>query len=310
MVETCPQRTIAFIGLGQLGRHLAASLLNAGFDLIVNDLNRDAASPLIQMGARFAPALKEAVTGADVAITCLPSPAATESVLTSDDGILANLRSGATWIEMSTNDPNAIRSLAEVAKERGIETLEAPVTGGVHRAASSEITVLVGGSERLFETHRPLFQAMGGVVLYIGDLGQASVIKVITNMLAFIHLLAAGEALTLAKCAGLDLKRSFDAIKASSGNSFVHETESQVILNGSYDIGFTMDLALKDLGITQKIASDCGVPLDLASVVEQTFRRAKGHYGGEAWSPKVVKLLEDAMGVELRADGFPAKLEP
>ncbi|MEM7042148.1 MAG: NAD-binding protein, partial [Pseudomonadota bacterium] len=156
--------------------------------------------------------------------------------------------------------------------------------------------------------HLPLFQAMGGEVIHIGELGQASVIKVITNMLAFIHLLAAGEALTLAKCAGLDLKKSFQAIKASSGNSFVHETESQVILNGSYDIGFTMDLALKDLGITQKIAGDCGVPLDLASLVEQTFRRAKDHYGGNAWSPKVVKLLEDAMNIELRADGFPPRL--
>jgi 3-hydroxyisobutyrate dehydrogenase len=310
MGEAGRQKTTAFIGLGHLGRHLAGSLLDAGFDLSVNDLNADVAAPLIEKGARFAPTLKEAVSGADVVITCLPSPAATEAVLSSDDGIFVNLGRGATWIEMSTNDPDAIRSLAAAARQKGIETLEAPVTGGVHRAASGEITVLVGGEAALFETHLPLFQAMGGEVIHIGDLGQASVIKVITNMLAFIHLLAAGEALTLAKCAGLDLRKSFEAIRASSGNSFVHETESQVILNGSYDIGFTMDLALKDLGITQKIAGECGVPLDLASLVEQTFRRAKGHYGGAAWSPKVVKLLEDAMGVELRADGFPAKLQP
>ena len=241
-------------------------------------------------------------------ITCLPSPAATESVLTGDDGIFFNLGRGATWVEMSTNDPEAIRSLANKAEARGIRPLEAPVTGGVHRAASGEITVLVGGDEALFQTHLPLFQAMGGEVIHMGELGKASVIKVITNMLAFIHLLAAGEALTLAKCAGLDLRKSFDAIKASSGNSFVHETESQVILNGSYDIGFTMDLVLKDLGITQKIASDLGVPLDLAGLTEQTFRRAKGHFGGDAWSPKVVKLLEDAMGTNLRAEGYPPKL--
>ncbi len=309
MAEAAPQKTVTFIGLGHLGRHLAGSLLDAGFNLSLHDLNADVATPLIERGARFAPTLKEAVSGADVVITCLPSPAATEAVLTADDGILANLGRGATWIEMSTNDPDAIRALAEVAKQRGIQTLEAPVTGGVHRAASGDITVLVGGEQVLFDAHLPLFQAMGCEIIHIGELGQASVIKVITNMLAFIHLLAAGEALTLAKCAGLDLKKSFEAIKASSGNSFVHETESQVILNGSYDIGFTMDLALKDLGITQKIAGDCGVPLDLASLVEQTFRRAKGHYGGEAWSPKVVKLLEDTMGVELRADGFPAKLQ-
>jgi 3-hydroxyisobutyrate dehydrogenase len=310
MGEAGQQKTVAFIGLGHLGRHLASSLLDSGFDLRVNDLNADAATVLIEKGAHFAPTLKDAVGGADVAITCLPSPAATEAVLTGENGILVNLRSGAAWIEMSTNDPEAILALADKAGQRGVKTLEAPVTGGVHRAASGEITVLVGGEQALFQAHLPLFQAMGGEVIHMGDLGRASVIKLITNMLAFIHLLAAGEALTLAKCAGLDLKKSFEAIRASSGNSFVHETESQVILNGSYDIGFTMDLALKDLGITQKIAGECGVPLDLASLVEQTFRRAKGHYGGEAWSPKVVKLLEDAMGVELRADGFPAKLDP
>ena len=150
---------------------------------------------------------------------------------------------------------------------------------------------------------------MGGEVIHVGALGQASVIKVITNMLAFIHLMAAGEALTLAKCAGLDLKTAFHAIRASSGNSFVHETESQVILNGSYDIGFTIDLVLKDLSITQKIARNLNVPLDLAGMTEQAFRRARGHYGGDAWSPKVVKLLEDALGIELRAEGFPPKLE-
>jgi len=304
------QKTIAFIGLGHLGRHLAASLLDAGFALNVNDLDADAAAPLVNRGAHFAPTLKEAAKGVDVVITCLPSPAATEAVLTSDDGLFAHLRRGALWIEMSTNDPLQIQALAEQARQKGILTLEAPVTGGVHRAKSGDITVLVGGDKTLFESHQPLFQAMGGKVFHIGELGQASVIKLITNMLAFIHLLAAGEALTLAKCAGLDLKTSFDAIKASSGNSFVHETESQVILNGSYDIGFTVDLALKDLGFTQKIAGECGVPLDLASLVERTFRRAKDCYGGDAWSPKVVKLLEDVMGVELRADGFPAKLEP
>ncbi|MEZ5934387.1 MAG: NAD(P)-dependent oxidoreductase [Alphaproteobacteria bacterium] len=301
-------KNIAFIGLGELGGHLAASLVRAGHRLVVNDLDPAKAAPLIAKGARFAPTLKEAAEGADVAITCLPSPAATEAVVAGDNGLLVNLRSGAAWIEMSTNDPEAIQGLAARAEKSGVSTLEAPVTGGVHKAASGEITVLVGGEKALFERHLPLFQAMGGEVIHVGTLGQASVIKVITNMLAFIHLLAAGEALTLAKCAGLDLQTAFRAIKASSGNSFVHETESQVILNGSYDIGFTMDLALKDLGITQKIARAHGVPLDLASLVEQTFRRAKGHYGGAAWSPMVVKLLEDAMGIELRAEGFPPKL--
>jgi 3-hydroxyisobutyrate dehydrogenase len=128
-------------------------------------------------------------------------------------------------------------------------------------------------------------------------------------MLAFIHLVAAGEALMLAKRGGLDLAQTFEAIKASSGNSFVHETESQVILNGSYNIGFTMDLACKDLNFAMQLGRETGVPLELAGLTEQTFIRARQQYGGDAWSSQVVKLLEDALGVDLRAPGFPAVLE-
>ena len=175
----------------------------------------------------------------------------------------------------------------------------------MHKAAAGEITVLVGGDRAVFEAHLPAFRAMGGKVLHMGPLGSASVIKVITNMLAFIHLVALGEALMLASRGGLDLALAFEAIRASSGNSFVHETESQVILSGSYDIGFTMDLACKDLSLAHELGRSFGVPLELASLVEQTFMRARARYGGNAWSPMVVKLLEDALGTELRAKGFP-----
>jgi 3-hydroxyisobutyrate dehydrogenase len=187
--------------------------------------------------------------------------------------------------------------------------LECPVTGGVHKAAEGDITVLVGGDQAIFERHRHLLEAMGSPILYMGPLGQAAVIKVITNMLAFIHLVAAGEALMLAKRGGIDLAMAFEAIRNSSGNSFVHETESQVILNGSYNIGFTMELALKDLGFATQFGREFGVPLDLASLVEQTFIRATGHYGKDAWSSQVVKLLEDAVGTDLRAQGFPEVLQ-
>ena len=150
-----------------------------------------------------------------------------------------------------------------------------------------------------------MFEVIGGRVFHVGPLGSASVLKVITNMLAFIHLVAAGEALMLARRGGLDLAQSFEVIKASSGTSFVHETESQVILNGSYDIGFTLDLACKDLGLAHDLGDELGVPLELATLVEQTFGRAREEYGGDAWSPMVVKLLEDAVGTDLRAPGFP-----
>jgi 3-hydroxyisobutyrate dehydrogenase len=297
----------AFIGLGHLGRHLALNLQRGGFSVAVHDLDRAAAAPAIAQGATWAASVAEASRDADCLITCLPSPHATVAVM---DQALPAMRDGSTWIEMSTNDYAAIEALALRARERGIDTLACPVTGGVHRAQAGEITVLVGGSQQVFETHRAALEAMGGEVIYLGGTLQAAVTKVVTNMLAFIHLIAAGEALMLCAKAGVDLGAAYRAIAASSGTSFVHETESQVILNGSYDIGFTMDLACKDAGFALEFGRRFGVPLRLAAVMEQTFVEGRARYGGAAWSSMIVKLLEDAVGTPLRAPGFPAQLGP
>ena len=297
-----------FIGLGHLGRHLAGSLLRGGFDLAVTDLDQANAAGLIARGAHWAADAQAVAEQVDAVVTCLPSPAASMRVLAGERGILAGLKRGGTWIEMSTLDSNEVAKMAALARARGIAMLEAPVTGGVHRAAAGEITVIVGGDADVFALHRPALEAMGGEIHHAGPLGKAAVIKVITNMLAFIHLIAAGEALMLAKKGGIDLKQAFHIIKASSGNSFVHETESQLILNGSYNINFTMDLACKDLGFALGFGKEFGVPLDLASVAQQSFIRARAAYGGAANSTQVVKLLEDVLGTDLRAPGFPAEL--
>jgi 3-hydroxyisobutyrate dehydrogenase len=299
---------VGFIGLGNLGRQLATSLLRAGFRLTVHDLDPAAVAALVAGGASSAASGRAVAEASDCVITCLPSPAAVSAVVSGADGVLDGLRPGGTWIDMSTNDPHELERLAALAAERGIATLECPVTGGMHMAAAGEITVIAGGDETVFAAHRAVLEAMGTPVIHVGPLGQASVIKVITNMLAFIHLVAAGEALMLAKQGGVPLETAYDVIRASSGNSFVHETESQVILNGSYDIGFTMDLALKDLGFALGMGREFGVPLELAGLVEATFTRARAQYGGSAWSSQVVKLLEDELGIDLRAPGFPSQL--
>ncbi len=300
--------SVGYVGLGNLGVHLAASLVRSGHSVTVTDLHREAAEPLLAAGATWADTAREVAAASDVVFTCLPSPAAVNAVVTGPDGVLAGLRPGCTWVDNSTNDRSENLRLAEIAAAAGIRMLEAPVTGGVHKAAAGEITVLVGGDEAVFDELHHLLAAIGSPVLYMGPLGSAAVIKVITNMLAFINLVSVGEALMLAKRGGLDLAKSFEAILNSSGNSFVHETEGQVILNGSYDIGFTMDLACKDLGFATQFGREFGVPLELAGLTEQTFIRARSQYGGGAWSSQVVKLLEDALGTDLRAEGFPAKL--
>ena len=299
----------AFIGLGHLGGNLAASLVRDGFAVTVFDRDPAAGEHLVNQGAAAAKNPAEAAARTGNAITCLPSPKVSEAVLAGPDGLLQGLPPGGAWIEMSTNGRNEIVRLAALAAEKGIETLECPVTGGVHLAAAGRITALVGGDAALYERHRPAIEAMCAKSFLMGPIGSAAVIKVITNMLAFIHLVAAGEALMLAKQGGLDLAQAYHAMVASSGNSFVHETESQLVLNGSYDIGFTMDLALKDLGFALAMGRDFGAPLDLATRVNAIFEQGKAAYGGDAWSTQIVKLLEDAVGTELRAPGFPARLE-
>ena len=296
-----------FVGLGHLGKHLALNLVRGGFAVGVYDLDRGAVEPLLAAGAQAPESVAELANICDCLITCLPSPGATAGVL---DLALPVMRPRNTWIEMSTNDFAEIEALAARAAALGIATLACPVTGGVHLAQSGNITVLVGGARSVFEAHRPALGAMGGKVIYLGGIEQAAVTKVVTNMLAFIHLIAAGEALMLCAKAGVDLRSAFEAIAASSGNSFVHETESQVILNGSYDIGFTMDLACKDAGFALQLGHRFGVPLRLAGLMEEIFREGRARYGGAAWSSMIVKLLEDAVGTPLRAPGFPERLGP
>ena len=295
-----------YIGLGNLGGHLAASLIKAGHPVVVFDRDTALSARHAAMGAVVAGSAAEVAGQVDHVFTCLPSPAASEAVLAE---VLTTLKPGSHWIENSTLGRDDIQRLGGLARQSEIRLLEAPVTGGVHLAARGEITVLVGGDVDLFEMHRPALQAMGNKIFHMGPLGSAAVIKVITNMLAFIHLVADGEALMLAKRGGLDLKTAWEAIAASSGSSFVHETEGQLILNGSYDVAFNMDLALKDLGFAMGFGREFGVPLDLAGMTAQTFLKGRAAYGGAAQSTMIVKLLEDVLGTDLRAEGFPARLE-
>jgi|APGre2960657404_1045060.scaffolds.fasta_scaffold13050_3 3-hydroxyisobutyrate dehydrogenase len=299
---------IGFIGLGSLGEGLCNNLVKAGYTVTANDLNKDLAKRLIAGGAGWSDDVAGACRDADVVITVLPSPAVSRKVVEGAGGVFENLKSGGTWIEMSTTDMDDLLRLNAVAATKGITVLECPVTGGVHLANSGEITVLVGGEESTFKRVEDILSTMGGEIIYMGKMGNASVVKVVTNMLAFIHLIAAGEAMMLPAKYGVDPDATYRAIRASSGNSFVHETESKLVLSGSYNVKFTMDLACKDLGLVNGIAEKIGVPLELGSMAQQIFRRARGLYGSQAQSPEVVRMIEQACGLELRAPGYPTEL--
>ena len=294
-----------FIGLGNLGSKLAARLAENGFAVTGFDTNTGFRESLEHAGVTFARSPQELASAVDHVITCLPSPDASSAVL---DQILGAMGPAASVIEMSTIGRDDAIRFAAVAERAGVGFLELPVTGGVHLAAVGELTLLAGGPASLMAVHQPALNVMGNEVIHMGPVGSASLIKVITNMLALVHLQVCGEALMLASRGGLDLATSWQAIAASSGNSFVHETEGQLILNGSYDIGFTIDLALKDLGFAKQFAEELCVPLELAAATFARFQQARDAYGGESQSPKIVKLLEDALDTPLRAPGFPAAL--
>ena len=300
--------TVGFIGLGNVGGKLAGSLLRNGVELKVRDLDPDATDRFVAGGASVADSPRELAAGVDVVITCLPSPAASALVMEAPDGVLAGLRPGSVWMEMSTTDAAEIVRLAALVGEAGSAAVDCPVSGGCHRADTGNISIFAGCDRAMFERVLPLLTVLGRRVLHTGEIGTASTLKVMTNYLATANLLAVTEALTTMAAAGMDLNTTFEAIKISSGNSFVHETESQLILNGSRDIGFTMDLVLKDIGLFQQIAETNGVPLELNPMLIDIFRDGAARYGGGAWSDDIVRRLEDATGLSVTAPGFPAEL--
>jgi len=299
---------VGFIGLGNVGGKLAGSLLRNGVDLTVRDLDHDAVQPFLDGGATTAPSPAAMTEAVDVVITCLPSPAASAFVLEADDGVLSAMRPGQVWLEMSTTDEAEIRRLGERVAAVGGAAVDCPVSGGCHRAATGNISIFAGCERDTFERVLPLLTLMGRQVLHTGPIGTASTLKVMTNYLATANLLSLTEALTTMAAAGMDLATTYEAIRISSGNSFVHETESQLILNGSRDIGFTMDLVLKDIGLFQTIAERHDVPLELNPLMIDIFRDGKQRYGGGEWSDEIVRRLEEATGLSITAPGFPAEL--
>jgi len=299
---------IGFIGLGNVGGKLANNLFKNGFDLIVRDLNKSLTEDFESKGVKIAKSPKELTKEVDLIITCLPSPSSCSEVMESGEGVIKGLTKNKIWLEMSTTDESEVKRIGKLVKAKEAIPLDAPVTGGCHLAATGNIAIFVGGERMAFEKVLPVLTVMGRKVLHTGELGSASVLKVITNYLASVHLAALGEAWTVAKKSNLDLNKTYKGIKISSGNSFVHETESQVILNGSYNINFTMDLVKKDMNLFNELSKKLNTQLEISPFVLDIFKDAEKKYGSRAWSSMVVKRLEDKFDINFRATGFPSEL--
>ena len=299
---------VGFVGLGNVGGKLAGSLLRNDFDLTVRDLDENLTKNFANLGAKVANSAKELAEQVDLIITCLPSPEICNEVMDGENGIINGLSENKIWLEMSTTDEAEVKRLGKKVLDKKAIPLEGPVSGGCHRAATGNIAIFVGGERNAFEKILPILTVMGRKILYTGKLGSASVLKVITNYLASVHLVALGEAWTIAKKSNLDLAKVYKGIAVSSGNSFVHETESQVILNGSYNINFTMDLVLKDTSLFNTLAKKLNTTLEISPKIVEIFKDGQKKYGSRAWSSMIVKRMEDLNKIDFRAKGFPNEL--
>lgn len=299
---------VGFIGLGNVGSKLSGSLLRNGFDVMVRDLNQDFVDEFVARGAVAANSPKEMAEACDIVITCLPSPAACSTVMENDDGILAGISAGKVWMEMSTTDESEVRRIGDLVKAKGAFPIDCPVSGGCHRADTGNISIFAGCDREAFDKALPVLTTLGRRVIHTGDLGTASQLKVVTNYLATANLISLAEALTTCKVLDLDMNVAYEAIKASSGNSFVHETESQVTLNGSREINFTVDLVLKDVGLFNTLAKRQGMNLDLAPLIVDIFQEAQDNYGPREKSPNIIRRYEEPMGVKVLGNEFPPEM--
>ena len=296
---------VGFIGLGNVGGKLSGSLLRNGVKLLVHDLDKGLVNNLVSMGAADGKNPQNIMETCDVINTCLPSPSASNEVM---QQMIEFVTTGKVWLEMSTTDEAEVRRLGALVIEKGGAAVDCPVSGGCHRADTGNISIFSGCDRSTFEYILPLLTKMGRKVLHTGELGSASILKVITNYLATANLVSCAEALTVAKGAGMDLSIAYKAFSISSGNSFVNETESQVILNGSRDISFTMDLVAKDIGLFQAVADRAKIPLELNPLLISIFADGIKRFGPRELSPNIIKRLEETTGLDIRASGFPAQI--
>lgn len=293
---------VGFIGLGVMGGPMALNLIKAGHELVVTDIDRAKAEPQLAQGAAWAESPRAVAEAVEIVLTSVPGPPQVKAVAEGDSGLIAGLSKGMVWADMTTNRPSFVRELGEQVAAKGAVMLDAPVTGAVDGARNGRLTIFVGGDDEAQARCAPLFAAMGRAIPS-GGLGHGNVVKLVTNQLWFTHARILGEGLALGTKAGVDTLTLWEAIKASVGDSFVAHHDAPSIFAGHYDPSFSIDLCMKDLGLTTELAREVGVPVALTDKVESLYGDARAAYGGGAPELTVVKLVEEAAGVSLRARG-------
>ena len=298
---------IGFIGLGTMGGGMAANVLKAGYELVVHDIRREAATPLLENGASWADTPAELAAECDVVLTSLPGPREVEAVALGEGGVLDGMRAGGVYIDMSTSSPTLIRSIAERFAGKGASVLDAPVSGGPVGARTGRLAVMVGGDRDVYERVKPALDAIGDRVGYIGGVGSGSIAKLMHNCIGYGLQTIVAECLTLGVKAGVDAAPLFEAICNGSvgrGSTFAN-TYPNTYLAGNFDPpSFALRLAHKDVGLALELAREYGVPMSVGSIAYQEMTAALNR----GWADKdsrIAMLLQEerAGGVEVRVDG-------
>jgi len=289
-----------FIGVGNMGNPMAANLVKAGYAVTVFDVSRAKADNLIALGATWGRSVAEGAAQADVVMASLPGPVQVREVMLGGQGVLAHVKAGATVLDTSTSAVELVRELVALAKTKGVDFLEAPVTNAVDMAALGRLSIFVGGDQVCFEKHKPIFDVIGEKIFHVGEPGNGATIKLLTNLLWFVSAAAIGEALMLGAKAGIPLHTVWEAIKSSAGNSWVAEHDVPSIFAGHYDPSFSLALCCKDLGLINDIAKSQGYDLPMGGMAQTLFQQAMKTYGPDAAELHVVKLLEERVGHMLR----------
>ncbi|MBY0256532.1 L-threonate dehydrogenase [Methylobacterium sp.] len=290
----------AVIGLGSMGAGMAGALLRAGFQVSACDVNRQAVARFAANGGQAAANPAAAAEGADVVVCVVVNAAQTEAVLFGPGGAAETMRAGAVFVSSATMDPAIARRLAARLEETGRHYLDAPMSGGAARAATGELTFLASGTKAAFDAARPALDAMAGKLYELGDAaGQGAAFKMINQLLAGVHIAAASEAMSFAAKQGLDLRKVYEVITASAGNSWMFENRMPHVLEGDYSPKSAVDIFVKDLGIVQDMARAEKYPVPVAAAALQMFLMASGSGMGRDDDASVARLYAQVAGVTL-----------
>lgn len=294
---------VGFIGLGVMGKRMAINVLKGGYEVKVSDLNKEAVKELVDLGAKEGQTPAEVAKDADVVLTSLPNSAIVEGVVLGKDGVLEGIKEGTIIVDLSSITPKSIQGIAKKASQKGVEVLDAPVSGGAAGAEKGTLTIMVGGNKEAFEKVLPILSCIGTKVNHVGEVGAGDTVKLVNNLLLGANMVAVAEALALGVKAGLKPEILYDIISQSSGSSYALTAKyNNFIAKGNFEPGFMIDLQYKDLQLAVDTAKDLKMPLIIGNLSQQMFEAARAKGLGAKDISAVLKLYEDWGNIEVREE--------